>query len=397
MRAARTMKEGIFVGSDHARVSRPHMDLVRTYSSPALLGPPVCDELVALVEHMYTEEEAEVARHLKPWRPRTAASLARVSGRPLEEVREILRGLAHEKYVLFSFGTGEKERFCLLPIVPGTFEHVLVRKSPDEVTDWHRRFAELFEALYSSGFISAYLRRPVNLARYLPVQEAVQALPMALPSERLEVIMEDYRDFAVGVCQCRLTKKILGEDCGRPLETCMVMGDFVEPLVREGRMRRVDREEALGIKREAEKAGLVTWMLNDRSSKFFRCSCSCCGCCCGALRQISEFNAPGFVAPPHYLPHLDLARCDYCGKCAKVCTMGAMVVKRDDEERKHLHIKERCIGCGLCVVACPREALSLKEVPEYQPPPASFLGYLARYGRNFVINGVQTWLSRLRG
>jgi len=386
---------GLAVGG-YPSVSRAHMDLVRTYSSPALLGPPVCEELVALVEHMYTEEEAEVARHLKPWRPRTASSLARASGRPLQEVREILHRLAHEKYVLFSLGTGDKERFGLLPIVPGTFEHVLVRKSPDEVTDWHRRFAELFEALFRTGFTTLYTRRPVNAVRYLPVQEAVEAIPMALPSDRLESVMEDFRDFAVGVCQCRLTKHLLGEDCGRPLETCLVMGDFVSPLVSEGRVRRVDREEALAIKREAEKAGLVTWMMNDGSARFFRFSCSCCGCCCDALRQISEFNAPGFIAPPHYLPRLDITLCDFCGKCAKVCTMGAMVVEREGEKKNHLHRKERCIGCGLCVVACPRGALSLREVPDYQPPPASLLAWVTRFGRNFLANGFNVWLSRRR-
>ncbi len=394
MEKKRNMAAKAFIPGVHAPVSRAHMDLVRTYSSPALLGPPVCEELVALVEHMFTEEEAEVARHLKPWRPRTAAWLARASGRPPQEVREVLRRLAHEKYVLFSFGEGENERFGLLPIVPGTFEHVLVRKSPDEITDWHRRFAELFEALFRTGFTTEYSRRPVHAVRYLPVQEAVQAVPAALPSERLEAIFEDYRDFAVGVCQCRLTKRILGEDCGRPLETCMVMGDFAPILVREGRMRRVDREEALGIKREAERSGLVTWMLNDRSSSFFRCSCSCCGCCCDALRQISEFNAPGFIAPPHYLPHLDAERCDYCGKCARACTMGAMVVSSEGEDKHHRHRKERCIGCGLCVVACPKGALTLREVPSYQPPPANLLTYLARYGKNFAINGIRTWLSR---
>jgi ferredoxin len=76
--------------------------------------------------------------------------------------------------------------------------------------------------------------------------------------------------------------------------------------------------------------------------------------------------------------------------------MGAMMVEREGEKKSHLHRKERCIGCGLCVVACPRRALSLREVPSYQPPPANFLVYVAKYGRNFVANSLREWFSRRR-
>jgi len=47
---------------------------------------------------------------------------------------------------------------------------------------------------------------------------------MALPSDRLEIIAERFDDFAIGACQCRLTKEIVGEGCGRSLEVCAVMG-----------------------------------------------------------------------------------------------------------------------------------------------------------------------------
>ncbi len=382
---------------DYPGVNRAHLDLVKSYSSPALMGPPVCDELVALVEHMFTADEADMARHIKPWRPKTAASVAAAAGRPLSEVKEVLRRLAHDKYVFASYGKGDKERFIMLPIVPGTFEHVLVRESPDSVTEWHRRFAELFEALFITGFTTAYSRKPVHAVRYLPVGEAVAAIPMALPSDRLEVIMERFDDFAVAVCQCRLTKEMLGKSCGRMLEVCTVMGDFAPQLVRQGRARKVSRLEILEIKRAAEKEGLVTWMMNGESTKFFRCSCSCCGCCCDGLRQISEFSAPGMIAPPHFLPAVDLSACNYCGKCARACTMKAMEVSNEDGAVSHVHKRERCIGCGVCVVACPEKAMGMREVPGYEEPPSGYAAYLVKYGRNLVANSLRVAVERFRG
>jgi electron transport complex protein RnfB len=379
---------------DYPGISRAHLDLVKSYSSPALMGPPVCDELVALVEHMFTQEEAEVARHIKPWRPKTAASIARAAGMPLAEVKRILHVLAHEKYVFISFGKGDRERFVMLPVVPGTFEHVLIRKSPDSVTPWHQGFAELFEALFRTGFTTEYSHKPINAVRYLPVGEVVDALPMALPSERLEDIMDHYDDFAIGVCQCRLTKELLDQGCGRMLETCTVMGAFAPRLVEEGRMRQASKKDVLEVKRVAEKEGLLTWMLNDNSARLFRCSCSCCGCCCDALRGISEFNAPGFIAPPHFLPDLDAEACDCCGKCAKVCTMKAMEIVGEGEAKRHVHKTERCVGCGLCVVSCPKDALSMREVPDYEETPSSYASYLAKYGRNLVANSFKVWSSR---
>jgi hypothetical protein len=130
--------------SDYPGVPAPYLEVAKMYSSPLLLGPPICDELIALVEHMYTEEEASLVRHLKPLPGKTAAAVAAAAHRPVEEVRPILERLAHEKFVLLSSGTRNKKRYYLMPIVPGAFEMTMARTSLDALTDWHRRFAELF-------------------------------------------------------------------------------------------------------------------------------------------------------------------------------------------------------------------------------------------------------------
>jgi len=377
--------------SDYPGVPTPYLKVAKMYSSPLLMGPPICDELIALVEHMYNEEEASLVRYLRGFPGKTAAAVAAAARRPVEEVWPILDRLAHEKFVLFSSGTGDKKRYYLLPLMPGVFEFSLIRTSLDTLTDWHRRLAELFAALYETGYFVDYAEHPASTVRYLPVGEAIEAHPMAWPSDRLEEILDQYKVFAVGLCQCRMTEEIVGRGCGRSLENCVGFGDAAEFLIRNGKMRRVEKKDVLEIKAEAEAAGLASFIVETELGKSISgASCSCCGCCCGALRMISEFNAPGMIAPPHFMPRVDLTKCTYCGQCAKVCPMGAMVV--DTKGKSHQHLTERCIGCGLCAVACHREhAVQMEPNPTYREPPKSLLSALLQMAPNYLLNAWSVW------
>jgi len=372
--------------SDYPGVPAPYLEVTKMYSNPLLMGPPICDELIALVQHMYTEEEASLVRHLNPLPGKTAEAVAAAAHRPVEEVRPILERLALEKFVLLSSGTGDKKRYYLMPLMPGVFEMSLVRTSLDTLTDWHRRLAELFAALYETGYFVDYAEYRTSTVRYVPVGEAIEAHPMALPSDRLEETLDRYKVFAVGLCQCRMTEEIVGRGCGRPLENCVGFGDAAEYLIRNGKMRRVEKKDILEIKAEAAAAGLVSFIIETELGKSSSgASCSCCGCCCGALRTISEFNAPGMIAPPHFIPKVDLTTCAYCGKCAKVCPVGVMVV--DAKGKSHQHLTERCIGCGLCAVACDREhAIQMEPNPRYHEPPRGLLSALLQVAPNYLRN-----------
>jgi Pyruvate/2-oxoacid:ferredoxin oxidoreductase delta subunit len=282
--------------------------------------------------------------------------------------------------------------YRLLPIVPGIFEMMLISHTPESLTDWHRRFVELIEALYDTGYSLEYRGSMAPTVRYLPVGNVIDAHPMALPSDKLEIVLDQFDAFAVGQCQCRLTMQVLGQGCGKPLGNCMGMGQWAERSVEAGVMRQVSKKEALEIKREAEAHGMVNWMMNVQSSRG-QWSCSCCGCCCHALRMVNEFNAPGFIAPPHFLPRLDSSRCTYCGKCAKGCPMGALAV--DTGQKTHQHLRPRCIGCGLCVLACDRQrALVMEPVPDYRLPYRSWFSLLAHSAPGTMLKSWQVWRKR---
>jgi len=376
-------------------VPRAYLDVVKKLSSPLLMGPPVCDELVAFVEHLFTEEEAAVVRHLGQLAGTNAAEIAKAEHRPVEQIEPILQRLAIMKRAIVASGPAGKEKYRLLPVMPGIFEMVLISETPDTMSAWHRRFAELFEALYETGYLLDYQRgqtRPTPLTRVLSVGRTIEAHPMALPSDYLEVVLDRFEVFGVGQCQCRTTMQVAGKGCGRPLGNCTVMGQWAVRGIEQGWLKQVSRQNVLEIKREAESHGLVTWIMNVESSKG-QCSCSCCGCCCHALRAVNEFNAPGCLAPAHFLPRFDDAQCAFCGRCAQHCPMGALAV--DVRQRTRTRRAERCIGCGLCVVACGQQhAVAMEPVPDYKLPYKSWFSYQFHSTAGMLKGAWRAWRSR---
>jgi Pyruvate/2-oxoacid:ferredoxin oxidoreductase delta subunit len=350
---------------DYPGVPKAYLEVAENYG-PELSGPPLCDELMSLIQHMFTEDEADVIRHLKPKEAKTAAEIAERAHRPVEEVSAILDVLAREKFIIVSSGRPPATRYFLIPLVPGAFETILVRTSMDSLTNWHRRFAELYTKLYDTGFTTLNIgKRPAGI-RYLPVGETISGHQQAMPFDYFEEYISRFNHFAVSLCQCRMAEELAGRGCSRPKENCATMGRTALAMIKQGRARQVEKKELLEIKAEAEASGLVTWaMVMEREGS--STSCSCCGCCCGMMRSISEYNMPGRIAPPHFLPVCDLDKCSYCGKCALACPMGAITV--DTKNKTRVFATERCIGCGLCVVKCEKEkALSLEAVADYKPP-----------------------------
>jgi Pyruvate/2-oxoacid:ferredoxin oxidoreductase delta subunit len=409
---ARSKKIGDFPG-----VSRARLEVARKLTSPLLNGPPLCDELVAFVQHVFTQEEASLVRHLGAYRGRTAKSIARAEHQPVEQIEPLLFHLAYVKHVISARGTqfapdgsgatpaGDspisriistgREQYFLMGILPGIFEMSLFGQSLDTMSPWHRRLAELVEVLYQTGYFGDYaaLRKPPGpFVRVLSVGRSIEAHPMALPSDRLEIVMDRYKTFAIGQCQCRMTQKIAGKGCDGPLSVCTVMGEWAEKSVQQGWGKEVSKSEALQIKRNAEEHGLVTWIMNIESTKG-QCSCSCCSCCCYALRMVNDFNSPAGLAPAHFTPKFDDAKCTYCGKCARKCPTHAVAI--DPVQKTRDYRPHRCIGCGLCQVACDsRNAIAMEPVPDYKLPYRSWFSIMASSAPKMLKGAWDIWRKR---
>ena len=377
---------------DYPDVAAAYLDIAETYSSPILFGPPLCDELIALVIHMFSEEEAEICRHLRAGAAKTAAQLAAQAHLPLETVDPVLQRLAFEKRIIFSYGLTTAKKYRMLALVPGVFELCMARSNPDSLTEWHCRFAALFEALFATGYVAEYQTdKRIPFIRYIPVHQSIASHPMALPSDKMEMILDRYKIFGVGICQCRTSEEILGRGCGKPKQNCAVMGDFAAVGIRDGWLKKVTKKEMLALKLEAETHGLVNWTINIEDARS-QGSCSCCACCCQPFRMIAATSAPGIVAPPHFRPRLSVGKCYACGLCAVKCPVKAITV--DKIAKKWRYAAERCIGCGLCAVSCQRRAIAMDAVPDYKPPYPNWQTMALHIGPGIVKNMWKIWKTR---
>ncbi len=102
--------------------SKSHVKLAKRFSSVILMGPKMSDELVALIAHMFTEEEAKFARFLPPVLPMSYKKCARLSNTDPDKVKVILEGM-NDKRVIFRLN----DKYSLLPLIPGVFEYHLLQ------------------------------------------------------------------------------------------------------------------------------------------------------------------------------------------------------------------------------------------------------------------------------
>jgi electron transport complex protein RnfB len=110
--------------------------------------------------------------------------------------------------------------------------------------------------------------------------------------------------------------------------------------------------------------------------------CNCCGCCCAVLRSINELGIPASTTiNSHYYAEIDQDECTDCGICAdERCQVNAIV---ESEDVSYQVVPEKCIGCGLCITACPTDAIKMVHRPEDQlvTPPLGEAEWFKERGR----------------
>jgi electron transport complex protein RnfB len=321
---------------------------------------------IKLLEKIFKSQDAELFCDLK-LSFETADQIAQRTGRPLEGLEDRLTSMWRRGQI-FGVNLGGVKIFKMVPWAFGIYEF--------QLSHMDRELAEMCED-YMRVYGRQFFKNKPQLMQVVPVEKEIQARQEALPYERVSHIIETGKSFQVNQCVCKKEQDLLDKRCAKPLDVCLAIAP-VEGVFKNSAVGRViSKEEAYQVLRKSEAAALVHLTWNVESGHFF--ICNCCGCCCGVLRSINELGITDAVNS-YYYAVIDPDECAACGTCKNErCQVNAI----EEGDDAYQVIKERCIGCSLCVSTCPSEAIQLvrKDPADLTPPPKDEMHWFEERGR----------------
>jgi len=299
---------------------------------------------IKILKKIFLPEEADLFCDLR-LAHETAEQISERTGRPLEGLEEKLITMG-DRGQLMSVNLGGTHLFKMVPWAFGIYELQLNRLDKEFV-----ELNEEFMPAYGKQFFSS----TPQMMHTLPVETEIPSHQEALLYDRVSSLIEESQSVMVFDCICKKEQGLLDNRCDKPIEVCMAFAPIPGVFDDSSTGRAITKEEAKEVLKKAEEAGLVHMTNNFQNGRFF--ICNCCGCCCGVLQGINKLGIPAStVVNSHFYAVIDPDECTACGTCAdERCQVNAIESGEDAYEI----IREKCIGCGVCISTCPSEAIKL--------------------------------------
>lgn len=319
------------------------------------------ERIPKLFKMLADEAEAELLLSL----PGNAPALAEKLGRPEDKVAEMIQTLFVKGLAFPVFRTDPPIYRLCRDMIQFHDATILWPDAPRDFLDLWQEWVDV-EWLELAKIIEK--TTPLPFMRVIPVGMNVQADAHILAFEDVKDIIENSKNLAVTNCTCRLT----AQRCDHTLEACIQVNRGADYAIARGTGRRLTKAEALDICLKSEEEGLIHSTFNQKSVDMV--ICNCCPCCCQMLPVLIK-HGTNLVSPSRFQADVDQDLCSGCEICLERCYFGAMeMTARDgDEDELVATVKaEKCLGCGLCQVICPEEAISLLEVRPVDHVPDKF-------------------------
>jgi NAD-dependent dihydropyrimidine dehydrogenase PreA subunit len=323
-----------------------------------------CDEFYALVEFLFTPEEAAIFAAMPLELSSTEEIAVNIPTEDFKNLTEQLDIMADKGLIHIRERDGVK-LYEALPFVPGITEFQLMRGIVD---DKHKKFAVLLRD-YSKAMIRTMLSADAPPMEYsapgrkVPVDREVDSKSTIVPLHELKELLRKTEYISVGTCICRHQGALLGRPSSKPVNNCMVLGESAKFAAERGFTTRLTQEEAVKRIEEAEEAGLIHTFANS-PDRFTNLLCNCYKDLCLITRMTGKSPSPSTAVNARYLITINENSCTACEACIPRCQMDALKMA----DGRLLRDEIRCIGCGICMWVCPTDALELTPRPASKIP-----------------------------
>jgi len=322
---------------------------------------------ITILKKLFNQKDAEMFLNMSP-KLENPESIAQRLGSPVEEVARQLEDMAN-RGLLFRVRKGESIKYGSIPFMHGLAEFQIKRLD--------REMGELIDQYMDQRFNQSIAGVDGLFLRTIPVEKSIAPEHHVAAFDDAVAIIKKNDTIAVAECLCRKAHKIMGKGCDKPIETCIMFGSMARFYIENKMGRLVDVDEAVGILRKAQDAGLVTQPATAQNPGGM---CNCCGDCCAILGAVKKFSKPAELVFSNYQTAINGENCTSCEICLDRCQMEAITMNKDGVAQVNL---DRCIGCGLCVTTCPSEAISLISKPDASRriPPATSMDQMMQIAK----------------
>jgi NAD-dependent dihydropyrimidine dehydrogenase PreA subunit len=339
---------------------------------------PKSDRLRALLKHLMTEDQAQVAAAL----PGTAAEVAQKTGFAVETVKQILDKLFFAGIIFPKGDFKNREFYRFARSVMQFHDATQAAKGLDVVKD--KKLFELWHDFVTNDWYPDMGRLlgqiPAPFARIVPAYKSVKDIEGLLPCEDYREILKAQDLIAVVPCSCRIRTTSIGEHCAHTTEEdvwhCIQFGRAAEYALAREAGKKLSYDEAVELIDKIEADGLIHIYQNNTALVGTALSCQCCTDCCENAVPMNMAGVPLGKAwqKSRFIAVADDEKCIGCQECVDRCQFDAIEMVRIEgsksKKRKARVNPEACYGCGACVVGCDKaNALSMKLVrpPDHIP------------------------------
>lgn len=320
------------------------------------MGYPPTEALEEILRENFSPIEAEAAlaipNRVIPLQPESFANIRKRSDLSENELKALLDGLA-ERGLIFSGKTDHGETGYAFQQLGFSFPQTFFWKGED--TPQSRKMAGLVAKYFNRNVTKEAYLSDTNAYRYIPVSGTITPDKQAvLPHHTMASVLEKAVDFAVCHCSCRMIAALRGRPCEHTTEICIKFDEVARYVVDKGFGKKITRDEARGLIKQAEEEGLVHFV--DNTNGKIKHNCNCCGCACWNVGTIKRRKiSRDAIMEVYFLRATDEAECVGCGKCVDICPVDAVNMDHD----KPVIDVEWCIGCGVCATKCPNDAITM--------------------------------------